>query len=175
MPRYALLLRAVNVGGTSKLPMVDLRDLLNDLGCTNVATLLASGNAVLTTNHKPAALESLVQSALTDRLHLNTTIMVRTAAEWTALIKANPLARQAARDPAKSVVMITSTAPDTAALNTYLDAYAGPEQVIAGQRCLYLHYTDGMGRSKLEIPDKVATGTVRNWNTIRKIESALNE
>lgn len=175
MPRYALLLRAVNVGGIGRLPMADLRDLLTDLGCTNVATLLASGNAILDADHKPAALESLVQSALSDRLNLNTTIMARTAAEWTALIKANPLARQADRDPAKFAVMITSAAPDTAVLNTYLDAYAGPEQVIPGQHCLYLHYTDGMGRSKLKIPGKVATGTVRNWNTVRKIQRALDQ
>lgn len=39
------LLRAVNVGGT-KLPMDDLRALLEGLGLTNVRTYLQSGNAV---------------------------------------------------------------------------------------------------------------------------------
>ena len=42
---YIALLRAVNVGGT-KLPMADLRALLEGLGLTNVRTYLQSGNAV---------------------------------------------------------------------------------------------------------------------------------
>jgi uncharacterized protein (DUF1697 family) len=42
---YVALLRAVNVGGT-KLPMADLRALLEGLGLTNVRTYLQSGNAV---------------------------------------------------------------------------------------------------------------------------------
>src|SRR5512137_809549 len=42
---FVALLRAVNVGGT-KLPMADLRTLLEGLGLTNVRTYLQSGNAV---------------------------------------------------------------------------------------------------------------------------------
>jgi uncharacterized protein (DUF1697 family) len=42
---YVALLRAVNVGGT-KLPMADLRALLEGLGLANVRTYLQSGNAV---------------------------------------------------------------------------------------------------------------------------------
>lgn len=42
---FVALLRAVNVGGT-RLPMADLRALLEGLGLTNVRTYLQSGNAV---------------------------------------------------------------------------------------------------------------------------------
>ena len=42
---FVALLRAVNVGGT-KLPMADLRALLEGLGLTNVRSYLQSGNAV---------------------------------------------------------------------------------------------------------------------------------
>jgi uncharacterized protein (DUF1697 family) len=45
MSTYVALLRAVNVGGT-KLPMADLRALLEGLGLANVRTYLQSGNAV---------------------------------------------------------------------------------------------------------------------------------
>ena len=49
------LLRAVNVGGT-KLPMTDLRSLLEGLGLTNVRTYLQSGNAVFDADDdEPAA------------------------------------------------------------------------------------------------------------------------
>ena len=46
MHTYAALLRAVNVGGTGKLPMADLRKLLEKLGFRNIATYIQSGNVI---------------------------------------------------------------------------------------------------------------------------------
>ena len=43
---YVALLRAVNVGGTGKLPMADLRKLAGQLGFGDVRTYIASGNAI---------------------------------------------------------------------------------------------------------------------------------
>ncbi|HEY8589215.1 MAG TPA: DUF1697 domain-containing protein, partial [Naasia sp.] len=44
--RYVALLRGVNVGGV-KVPMAELRSLLEDAGFGRVRTLLASGNVLL--------------------------------------------------------------------------------------------------------------------------------
>jgi uncharacterized protein (DUF1697 family) len=46
MTRYIALLRAVNVGGTGKLPMAELRSMCESVGFTNVRTYIASGNVV---------------------------------------------------------------------------------------------------------------------------------
>jgi uncharacterized protein (DUF1697 family) len=46
MTSYVALLRAVNVGGTGKLAMADLRTLCVKAGFERVATYLASGNVV---------------------------------------------------------------------------------------------------------------------------------
>jgi uncharacterized protein (DUF1697 family) len=46
MTRYVALLRAVNVGGTGKLPMADLKALCLDVGLTRVEIYIASGNVV---------------------------------------------------------------------------------------------------------------------------------
>jgi uncharacterized protein (DUF1697 family) len=46
MPTYIVLLRAVNVGGTGKLPMAAFRKLIDGLGYRNVETYIQSGNAV---------------------------------------------------------------------------------------------------------------------------------
>jgi uncharacterized protein (DUF1697 family) len=46
MPGYIALLRAVNVGGTGKLPMADLKAMCGDAGFARVQTYIASGNAV---------------------------------------------------------------------------------------------------------------------------------
>jgi uncharacterized protein (DUF1697 family) len=60
---FVALLRAVNVGGT-KLPMADLRALLEGLGLTNVRTYLQSGNAVFDTvdpDEPPLALAMAIE------------------------------------------------------------------------------------------------------------------
>jgi len=46
MTRYVALLRAVNVGGTGKLPMADLKALCTELGFKRVETYIASGNVI---------------------------------------------------------------------------------------------------------------------------------
>src|SRR5262249_9079986 len=46
MSTFIALLRAVNVGGTGKLPMTDLTRLCSKAGLANVQTYIASGNVV---------------------------------------------------------------------------------------------------------------------------------
>ncbi|HEU5420497.1 MAG TPA: DUF1697 domain-containing protein, partial [Streptosporangiaceae bacterium] len=48
MPRYAALLRGINVGGRNKVAMADLREIVESLGHTDVATYIQSGNVVFT-------------------------------------------------------------------------------------------------------------------------------
>ena len=46
MTKYVALLRAVNVGGTGKLPMAELRAMCESIGFAKVRTYIASGNVV---------------------------------------------------------------------------------------------------------------------------------
>jgi uncharacterized protein (DUF1697 family) len=46
MAGYAALLRAVNVGGTGKLAMADLRAMCSEIGFMEVLAYIASGNVV---------------------------------------------------------------------------------------------------------------------------------
>lgn len=174
MARYAALLRAINVGGTAKLPMANLRDVLEGLGFSDVETLLASGNAIFSAaKTSMAELESSIETALAREAELKTDVIVRTARQWTALIDGNPMPDETDHSPAKVGVMLMKTGPDKKELAAYLKRYEGPEQVIAGKESLYIHFPDGMGRSKLNIGKKIGTGTVRNWNTVLKIAAKL--
>ena len=64
MPNYIALLRAVNVGGTGKLPMTDLQAMCRDAGFTKIRTYIASGNVVF----QSAASAKKVRSELETRL-----------------------------------------------------------------------------------------------------------
>jgi hypothetical protein len=58
LTNYIALLRAVNVGGTGKLPMADLKAICSDAGFIQVQTYIASGNVVFKSNATPPAQRS---------------------------------------------------------------------------------------------------------------------
>ena len=64
MSVHVALLRAVNVGGTGKLPMVELVAMCEDAGFTDVRTYIASGNVVF----RSGLGEAGVRKALGQRL-----------------------------------------------------------------------------------------------------------
>ena len=171
MPRFIVLLRAVNVGGTGKLPMADLRRSLTDAGYSNVSTLLASGNVVLdAAQRSTASLEKKLEAHLAERHGLATDVIVRTPAEWRSLIDANPMPGETKAAPSCFYAMVMKTSPDAGAAD-YLDAYPGPERTVLADRIAYMHFPDGMGRSKFN-PDRLGLGTSRNWNTVTKLAEA---
>ena len=175
MARYVALLRAVNVGGTAKLPMAALREILEHAGYKNVRTLLASGNTLFEAPKTASAkLERHIEALLADKAGMRTDVSVRSAEEWAAVLDQNPFPEEAASAPSQLGLMVMKAGPDEPNLTAYLDAYAGPEKVIAGERCIYIYFPDGMGRTKLTISNKVGIGTVRNWNTALKIAELLS-
>jgi uncharacterized protein (DUF1697 family) len=64
MTRYVALLRAVNVAGTSKLPMSELKAMCIDAGFVRVETYIASGNVVLDSKAKPPAVKAALERRL---------------------------------------------------------------------------------------------------------------
>lgn len=112
------LLRAVNVGGTGKATMADLRSLMEQLGLHDVRSLLHAGNFVFTGGGKDdAALEARLERELLAGLGLRTVVIVRTAGELEAVIAANPFPAEAERDPARLVVVFLKTAPPAEAFD----------------------------------------------------------
>jgi uncharacterized protein (DUF1697 family) len=172
MARLIVLLRAVNVGGTGKLRMTELSNTLQMAGYRNVKTVLASGNIVLDTTKTPTAkLASRLENLLTEQHGLSTDIMVRTPAEWAAMINANPMPEAAQSTPSAFGVMVIKGKLDTDALTSFTDHWKGPEQIEAGEGCIYIHFPNGMGQSKLKLPQTIGIGTLRNWNTVCKLKT----
>ena len=64
MTAYLVLLRGINVGGRNKVPMAELRSVLEDLGFDNVSTYIASGNVFLDSDLSAAKVASKIEAAL---------------------------------------------------------------------------------------------------------------
>lgn len=91
MSRYVALLRGVNVGRAKRIGMADLRELLADLGYTDVATLLQSGNSVFTASGRAGPIERAIEHAVADRYGFKVRVLVRTVEQLAAAVGANPL------------------------------------------------------------------------------------
>jgi uncharacterized protein (DUF1697 family) len=90
---YLILFRGINVGGKNKVPMVELKALLTDLGFRNVRTYIQSGNAVLQSDLKAESIAARIEEAMPGRFTLDTSVirvLVLSRAELEAAIDKRP-------------------------------------------------------------------------------------
>jgi len=164
----AALLRGVNLGKRTVV-MSELRALIEGAGYSDVRTLLASGNVVLNAKEKGAKLEAKLEKLLAGAYGFQADVHVRDHAELAKVLDGNPFMAFAKAQPSFMAILFTRDKPE-ASLVKALNAQEGPEEIVAGPRCLYIKFPNGQGQSKLKLPN---TGTVRNWNTVGKLAAML--
>jgi uncharacterized protein (DUF1697 family) len=95
MTTYIGLLRAINLGPHNRVAMGELRDMCAAIGLDEAKTLLASGNLVFQSRIASSdKLEQALEAASTKHLGVTTDYFVRSAEEWKAIIKANPISER---------------------------------------------------------------------------------
>ena len=163
MTAYIALLRAVNVGGTGKLPMTELAAMCEKAGFAKVKTYIASGNVVFTSDKAESTVKAALEKAMHAYAGKPVGVMVRTAKEMAAVGKANPW-------PDAPGNRVTAIFLDEKPPRDALDHATGAkdEKMAPGAREIYVRYDDGMADSKLKIP-AAKTGTARNMNTVAKL------
>ncbi|WP_027816515.1 DUF1697 domain-containing protein [Paraburkholderia bannensis] len=169
MPTYIALLRAVNVGGTGKLPMPELRAMCEALGFTNVRTYIASGNVVFESRLAAASVKKRLEQSLEEYAGKPVGVLLRNADEMAAVLADNPFADA---PPERTVAIFLDAAPPADALDR-LSGH-GTEQLALGKREIYVYYPDGIGRSKLKIVSG-KDGTARNMNTVATLAQWASE
>lgn len=160
MGSFVALLRAVNVGGTGKLPMSDLKAICEELGFGAVRTFIASGNVVFTSRKSEAEIKAALEKKLAAYAGKPVGVLVRSAVEMAQVLSDNPFPNAT---PNRTMALFLDRRPTS-------DTLAGirgqrDEQIQLGRREIYIHYDQGMGTSKLVIP-AAKTGTARNMNTV---------
>lgn len=158
--QYVALLRAVNVGGTGKLPMTELTAMCARAGFHHARTYIASGNALFTSDRSESAVKRALEQELAGFFGKPMPVLVRTAVELQGIVDANPFPDE----PTSSTVAIFLDDPPPADALDDVTGRAG-EQLALGRREIYVAYGAGMGRSKLRIR-AAHEGTARNMNTV---------
>ncbi|MFC9508210.1 DUF1697 domain-containing protein [Streptomyces sp. NPDC057002] len=172
---YAALLRGINVGGSRKVPMADLRTLLENLGHEGVRTYLQSGQAVFTSGHGDERSHAAeITHAVERHFGFGVDVIVRDHAYLKAIADACPF--PAAELEAKQLHVTYFSEPVAPDRFAEIDQAAYlPEEFRLGDRALYLYAPNGLGRSKLAEHlskprlNKGLIATSRNWNTVAKL------
>jgi uncharacterized protein (DUF1697 family) len=176
--RRVALLRGINVGKAKRIAMADLRRLFEDLGYTDVRTLLNSGNVVFTISRKPPAdLAAKLEKAIVDRLGVSSGVVVLDASEVAEAVKGNPFAVTAKNPSCLLVVALRDTAA-AATLKPLASKPWTPESIALRKRIAYLWCANGIAKSPLWMATNRCIGdfgTARNLTTMTKLWSLLQD
>ena len=167
MTAYVALLRAVNVSGTGKLPMSELKAMGEACGFRSVRTFIASGNLLFESDDGEAVVQAKVEKKLEAFFGKHVPVFVRTATEMAAVAANNPFGDE----PSNRVVAHFIAEPPKQSM---IDAATGlnGERMALGAREIYIFYGEGMGTSKLKLP-VFRAGTARNMNSVTKIAGLM--
>jgi uncharacterized protein (DUF1697 family) len=163
MTSYVALLRAVNVAGTGKLPMEDLRAMAKALGFARVRTFIASGNLLFESALSEGDVKDALETKLEHFAGKPVPIFVRTAAEMAAVHAADPFPDA---HGSRHMVYFLDTAPPADTIEGARDQRG--ERIALGLREIYVDYGEGIRFTKLKLAaTKISTG--RNMNTVAKL------
>ena len=171
MTRYAVLLRGVNVGGHRRVPMARLRQVMTAAGLENAATLLASGNLLVSSEGEASHVKSVAESALADAFGFSVDTVVFTQEALLHAVEACPFP-----DTSPVAIAFCSGRIDHDA-HTRLLALAVPDEDVAVMgEFAYLRLGRGQSSSKLAAGVSRAlvplVTTVRNLATSTKLAHA---
>lgn len=161
MQIYIALLRAVNVGGTGKLPMSELKQMALDCGFISPKTYINSGNIAFKSDLSKEEAYSLLKLKLDTYLGKPSELIIKTISELEATILENPFKEC---QPNRVLVYYS---------NDEIIAGEGVknqkfEEIIQTKNNIFIHYGEGMADSKLSA-SWLKNSTGRNINTISKM------
>ena len=170
--RCIAFLRGVNLGGNRKVPMAELRLLVESLGFTDVRTLLNSGNVVFTSRANAVrGAAAKIEQAVLDRLGVSSRVTVLTAAELGAILDENPLAA-IADNPSRLLIAVFAEPAARAKAEALMERNWKPEVMAVGTRAAYLWCANGIAAGQLgfAVDRALRAGvTARNLGTMTKL------
>ncbi len=164
--RRIVLLRAVNLGARNKVPMAELRGLLEEAGYGDVQTYIASGNVLLDGPRSGRAVGRKLEQIVADAFGVRTIAIVRTPDELAAVVAEHPFGR----DTSRSHVVFLADEPSREAAERLAAADHAPDRAELAGKHVYVQYPAGVQGARLsaarlerllEVP-----GTHRNWRTV---------
>lgn len=177
--RYLALLRGINIGSSGRIRMDALKLLMEQAGFSRVETFIQSGNVLFDSGLSETAARETIERAMKENANITTVAVLRTAEELHAILRDCPFTpeqtvqAQAANPESESLyVCLLPQEPDTKALDQLARLEPDQDRFVRSGREIYLLLCQSIRMSKLAIRlQKIFPAmTVRNWNTMTKLE-----
>ena len=167
MKKYIVLLRGINVSGKNKLPMAELRDLLNDLGFQNVQTYIQSGNIILESDEGKSVVCNKIKEGIQAKFGYDVPVIARTIPQWKKAIANYPFST----DNTKIVAFVFLSKK---VYETKIEVKdINNDEYVIDNDMVYIHCSTGFGKTKLSnnlFERKLnVTATTRNYNSTLKL------
>ncbi|GKU25063.1 DUF1697 domain-containing protein [Clostridium folliculivorans] len=184
MNTYVALLRGINVGTKNRIKMVDLKQFFESLGYIDVKTYIQSGNVIFKADEdNEEVIINKIEATFEERFQFSSNIILRTGKELTDIIRNCPfLENEIAEAKATAegecfYVSLMKYVPSEDKIKL-IDKYeddANKYKIIG--RDVFLLFSKSIRNSKLanNLGKLDVPSTVRNWNTINKLVSMLDE
>lgn len=170
--RSVALLRGINVGKAKRVAMADLRELLEELGYTDVQTLLNSGNVVFSgARGKSAGVARKLEKAIEASFGFGSRVTVVAGADLARVLEENPLS-DTADDPARLMIGFLQDAASLKGLRDLAREDWGRERLALGPRAVYVWCPKGVIDSAPMKALQKRLGedwTARNHATVEKL------
>ena len=173
MQTFVALLRGINVGGKTRIPMAELRSSFGALGLEDVVTYVQSGNVVFRTPSGDAVdVADRIEERIASDFGFHVAVLLRSPSELETIAAENPFLSKKA-DPSQLHVMFLEREPAADAAAQLDPARSPPDEFALQGREIYLRLPNGAGRSKLTVDyfEKRlgVRATARNWRTLTKL------
>jgi uncharacterized protein (DUF1697 family) len=175
MSSYVVLLRGINVGGKNKVSMGRLKELLEGLGYSDVATYIASGNVMLRSDRSPIQVKREIEAALPKTFRLDSDLIavrVLTRAQLRAVVKNKPKGFGEQPDTYHSDAIFLIGVDAATAMKVF-DPHPEVDRVWPGKGVIYSQRLSAQ-RTKSRLNKAITTPlyksmTIRSWATTTKL------
>lgn len=175
MDSYLALIRGINVGGRNALPMRELVEVLEGLGCDGVRTYIQSGNVVFRSTASAAQLSEAIAAGIALRRAFEPRVLVWRRAAFEQAVEQNPFP-DAESDPRTLHLGFLESPPSSPDLARIESLKSPGEQFALAGQAFYVLAPNGLGRSRLAAQSEEALGvpmTMRNWRTVCRLRAML--
>ncbi len=176
MNTFIILLRGINVSGQKKVPMAELRGLLEKNGFQDVKTYIQSGNVVLRSLFDAEVTALKIQQAIENYFGFQVSVLAKSPQEFQQIFDDCPFDQNKKE---KSYFTLLFNVPNKELVNTVSKISYPNEEFIIDEACIYFYCSTGYGRAKCSnnfFEKKLkTTATSRNYKTMMKLLSLCSE
>jgi uncharacterized protein (DUF1697 family) len=176
MTTYICILRGINVGGNRMIKMDALRQLMSELGCSNVKTYIQSGNVVFQSEAtEESILTQKISEAVTAKFGFEVPVLIINATEWAEILAKNPFLQDKSKDEAFFHITFLAAVPTEENKEKIKAGKSQDDDFYILDKAVYLYCPIGYSNSKLTnsfLENKLkTTATTRNWKTCKELLS----